>query len=79
MNNIKLQNSLNLKFFCEIKHDNYKIDVTDCVYKKCLYFDSYIYIIKSNIQKLLLFEDLGLYYYDGIKYNIIILDSIIII
>lgn len=75
MNNIKLQNSLNLKFFCEIKHDNYKIDVTDCVYKKCLYFDSYIYIIKSNIQKLLLFEDLGLYYYDGIKYNIIILDS----
>ena len=45
MNNIKLKNSLNLKFFCEIKGDNYKIDVTDCVYKKCLYFDSYIYII----------------------------------
>ena len=45
MNNIKLKNSLNLKFFCEIKGDNYKIDVTDCVYKKCLYFDKYIYIL----------------------------------
>ena len=69
------ENSLQLKFICEIKRDNFMVDVTNSVYKNCVYFNSYIYIIKKNIHKLLLFENDGLYYYDGIEYNFIIIDG----
>ena len=76
MNNIKLQNSLNLKFFCEIKDDNFIVDVTDGVYKKCRYYN-YIYIDKEEefYKTYLLFKDYGLYYKKNIKYNFIIVDD----
>lgn len=72
---IILKNALKLKFFCEINQSNFKVDVTDSVYKKCLYFGNYIYIGNGNILKLILFEEQGLYYNNGINYNIIIIDD----
>lgn len=73
MNNIKLKNSLNLKFFCEIKDDNFILDITDCVYKKCRYYN-YIFIDKDNLKKYILFKDCGLYYVNDLKYNFNIVD-----
>jgi len=72
---IKFDDASQLKFICEVKNSDFKLDVTQGVYKKCKYFDNYIYIIKEKINKFILFEEFGLYYYDGIEYNFCIIDG----
>lgn len=71
-----LINSLNLRFYCEYKEENgVKIDITNSVYKKYVYFNDYIYIIKGNIEKFVLFESDGVIYKNNIEYNLIIVDG----
>ena len=75
INEITLGNSLALKFECEIILKNCIIDITDDVYKNCIFTDNYIFfnsvILLKHIEE---FKDIGNHmdYYRNIKYNIII-------
>lgn len=78
INEITLGNSLALKFECEIILKNCIIDITDDVYKNCIFTDNYIFfnsvILLKHIEE---FKDIGNHmdYYRNIKYNIIITDG----
>ena len=51
INEITLGNSLALKFECEIILKNCIIDITDDVYKNCIFTDNYIFFNSAILLK----------------------------